>query len=215
MKTLSPAARQALAQKRVILSGAASFQFGATWNFWSGDGELTLPGLGLFKGISARALLTPLTNEVGGGADGVRLQVSGLETQVAVSIEEEDYRQKPVTIWRLIFSTTDQSLLHQAVYFRGRVDTIMTRETRPGESQIEIVIEGSARDMSRANGRMRSDADQRLLGGAADGGMKHISTAPDRTLNWGQKPSTARSSLPGILGQIISEDSAFARLLHR
>jgi hypothetical protein len=197
MKPLNASALAALAANEGVIAGAARFDFpSGPYRLWSGIGQLALGTEGTFDGIGARALLVPIASGTGGAADGLVLSLSGLETAVAQTIEEEDYHQKPVVIWRAVFDAPGVTLLHYAVFYRGRVDTVLIRETRRGESTIDIVVEGSARDMSRAGARRRSDADQRVLYGATDAFFRNASTVPQKTLSWGGKPSTA--------GQVVS-----------
>lgn len=201
MKTLPEEAEEALAGRAPILAGAARFSFGETYRVWSGYGQLTIDSQD-FKGIGARALIVPTGSQGGGSAEGTRLTLSGVDPDVAQTIEDEDYHQKPCTIWRLIFSP-DHVLLGAAVFLRGRVDTVTITEQVGGDSSIEFDIEGPRRDMSRRGARIRSDSDQRVLGGSGDAAMKHISYAARKTLVWGQKPATAGQVLGGTQGSAL------------
>ncbi|HWA22333.1 MAG TPA: hypothetical protein VG735_08065 [Caulobacterales bacterium] len=196
MKTLSEDAIARLASGDPVIAGAAQFEFSQTWRFWSGYGPLTI-NANVFTGIGARALITPIEGQVGGAADGLTLTVSALDPDIAASIEDEDYHQKPVTIWRLIFDANGVNLIYASVWLRGRVDTIEQVETIGGDATLEIAVEGPFLDMSRKGARIASDTDQRVLGGASDGTMKHISVAGQQTLYWGKRPAAAVTSLNG------------------
>lgn len=200
MKNFSAPALAALASGTVIMAGAVQFSFGSTYRLWSGLGALTLADIGDFDGIGAHALIVPVRSEKGEGVDGVRLSLSKLEPAVAASINNEDYQQKPVVIWRCIHDSATHALLDFDTFFRGRVNTVTLRETARAESSIDVFIEGAGLDMGRTNGRVRSNADQRTLGGSTDGGMKHIATAGEVTLRWGQRPETPRELNGGVLG---------------
>jgi len=195
VKSFSPDALAALAAKQVVISGAAEFFFGDTYRLWSGIGALDLPGVGTFDGIGARALIVPIRSEKGEGVDGVRLTLSRLEPKVAATINDEDYRQKPVVIRRLIFNADGNTLLDSDTYFRGRVNSITIRHVARGDCAIDVSVEGASLDMGRSNARVRSNSDQRTLGGSTDGALKNVSVAGERTLAWGQKP--ARRPLGG------------------
>lgn len=200
MKTLPDEAIEALAGRAPILAGAARFSFGETFRVWSGLGELEIDGQP-YKGIGANALIVPTGSQTGGSAEGVRLTLSGLDPDIAQTIEDESYHQKPVTIWRLIFSP-DHALLGAAVYLRGRVDTITITEQVGGDSSIEFDIEGPRRDMSRRSSRIRSNTDQRVLGGSGDAAFKHITYAGRKTLVWGQRPVNASQALSAQRGEV-------------
>jgi len=200
MKTLPEEAVEALAGRAPILAGAARFTFDDTYRLWSGFGDIEIDGQ-TFKGIGANALIVPTGSQTGGSAEGVRLTLSALDPDVAQSIEDESYHQKPVTIWRLIFSP-DHVLLGAAVYLRGRVDTVTIMEQVGGDSAIELDIEGPRRDMSRRGSRLRSNTDQRVLGGSGDAAFKHITYAGRKTLVWGQKPVNAGQALNAQPGAV-------------
>jgi len=189
MRSIASAALTRLQSDRVLLSGAVKFAFGTTYRLWGGIGDLVMSGEGTFTGVGATGLITPIASKMGGAAEGVELRLSNLEPGIAATIEAEDYHQKTVTIWRLVFDASGATLLGQSIYLVGRVDTVSIEEQVGGQSTIVMMVEGGRRDMSRAGGRMRADADQRVLGGSSDGAFKHISTAGVRTLYWGRRPA--------------------------
>jgi len=191
VKQLSEEAAAEIASRRPIIGGAARFNFGAPdgpYCFWSGLGTINIDG-STFQGIGSRALITPISSRVGGSAEALSLKLSGLDPNIAQMIETEEYHQKPVTIWRLVFAQDKHTLLGQMVFMRGKVDYVAVNEVVGGEAEIEVVVEGPRRDMNRAGGRVASNADQRVLGGSGDASMKHLSYAGRKTLNWGNRPS--------------------------
>lgn len=195
MKTLSEDAVAMLQSARPIIAGAVQFSFSDTYRFWSGYGDLPLGGGGApYKGIGAKALISPISSRIGGAADGLSINLSALDPDVAQAIELEDYHQKPVLIYRLVFAADGHTLLAAPVFLRGRVDIIPIGEVVGGEASLDIAIEGPRRDMDRAGSRIRSDSDQRVLGGQADGAFRHVGVVGRKTLSWGQKPATAGSS---------------------
>lgn len=187
MKTLDAPTLAAVQAGQVIQAGAVRLEFGSTYRFWSGYGSLAVAGEGTFNGIGARGLIIPVESSIGAGASGLEMTLSALDPDIAASVELEDYAQKPVVVWRMIFDASGQTLLASVVFFRGRCDVIRIVETGNGEATIQMSVEGAMRDMDRRGARIRSDTDQRLLGGSTDGGMKHISVAGVRTLYWGQQ----------------------------
>lgn len=190
MKTLPADALAAIQSGQVVIAGAARFAFGTTYRLWSGFGTVTINAES-YTGVGARSLITPISSSVGSGVEAVELQLSNLDADIAATIEAEDYHQKPVTIYRLIFDAAGTSLLVASLFYVGRVDVVRIVESGGGDASILMTIEGAGRDMDRAGVRLRSDTDQRVLGASTDGGMKHISVAGQRTLSWGQKPQAA------------------------
>lgn len=200
MKTLPSEAVDALGDDKLVISAAARLALpSGTVRLWSGYGELAIDGEP-FKGIGAKALLTPITADNGGSATGIEIQLSGLDPDVAASIEDEDYQQKPITIWRLIFDAKGVNLLAAPIFMRGRLDVAPITETIGGPSIITFKIEGPRLDMNRKGSRIRSDPDQRTIGGTIDGALRHITVAGQKTLTWGQKPAAAPLSRPWFVG---------------
>ena len=63
---------------------------------------------------------------------------------------------------------------------------------------------GLAKGLGRKGGRMRTDADQRLID-PDDGFFKNVAYAGAKTLYWGgQRPATAGSALGGRTGASVS-----------
>lgn len=197
MKELSDEAITAIGGGAIIMSGSVKFVFGQSWRFWGGEGQLTHAGEP-YLGLGAAALIVPIGSERGGSAEGVELSLSGLDPDVAASIEAEDYHQKPAIIRRLLFAEDRATLLDAPVFMRGRVDTIEIVETTGGASTVRIKVTGPRGDMSRRGARIRSNADQRVLGGPTDGGMRKISVAGRRVLHWGRRPEVAGQALRGV-----------------
>lgn len=202
MRSIAAGALTRLQSDRVLISGAVKFVFGTTYRLWGGVGDLVMSGEGTFTGVGALGLITPIASQVGGAAEGVELRLSGLDATIAATIEAEDYHQKPVTIWRLVFDEHGAALLGQSVFLRGRVDTVMIEEQVGGEASIVMQVEGGRRDMSRRGARVRADADQRTLSGSTDGAFKHITTAGTRTLYWGRRPSSPQTLNGGAVGDV-------------
>lgn len=191
MKYFSEEALDALASGKAMVAGAAKLAFAQEWRFWSGRGPRMLAGEE-YTGIGAAALIVPIAHSIGAAASAVNLVLFNLEPDVAHSIENEDYYQRPVTIWRLIHDENGIEALDEAVFLRGRCDVAPISETIGGVATLTLVIEGPKLDLQRRGARTRSNADQRVLGGPSDGSFKHAGTAAKQTLYWGQKPSTVR-----------------------
>lgn len=203
MKQLSSEAVDQIKSRRPIVAGAARFNWGGedkTYRYWSGTHPLPGDLLGetgkVYLPLADRALITPRSSSIGGSADGLTISLSQLDPDVAAAFEDEDYHQKPCTIWRLVFSDPNTPLAVM-VWLRGRVDYISYRERVGGKAALEIQVEGPRSDLNRAGARIAADADQRILGGSGDAAFKHVGVVARKTLNWGQKPSTVANATGG------------------
>jgi hypothetical protein len=193
MKTLPTEALDALDGRELIHAAAVKFAFEEPIRLWSGYGNLEINSE-IYEGAGAAALITPTSSSIGGANDGLTIDVSGLDPATAQLTEDTDYHQKPITIYRLIFAPDTRTLLGATAFLRGRVDSIVITETIGEQSSLQIQVEGPRRDMNRSGSRLRSDTDQRALGG--DAGLKHVGTASRKTLTWGNKPATAGNVIP-------------------
>jgi hypothetical protein len=166
---------------------------------WGGYGPLTLAGE-TYTGIGHAGLVTATGGSRGSAATGLTLTLSGVDPDAAGLIAPGEVRDAPVTIWRLIFDGGGAVLLDASVYARGRCDRL-TREETPGRTaNITVNVETAAMGLGRRSGRMRTDPDQRLIT-PADGGLKHVSYAGQKTLYLGGKPpAQAGQGLPGTYG---------------
>lgn len=82
-----------------------------------------------------------------------------LTPAVLMTIEQEDYRDRPVTIYDAHFHPDTGDLIHVEAMKRGYVDVIDHREDDNGY-QIVAMCESRALDYTRTNGRKRTTSDQ-------------------------------------------------------
>ncbi len=202
MKLYSSVAQAALDAGDVIVSGAVKLALSTPFLVWGGYEPLTLASE-VYTGIGDRGLVQASSGQLGGAANGPALSLSGVDPDVAALIDTNSLRGAAAVIWRLIFDGSGRNLLDARVWDRGRCDRLTIEETPAGTSTLKLSIEGAARGMGRHGGRMRTDADQRLIQGD-DGGFKAVSTAPNKTLNLGGKPpARVADALPNSGGSAV------------
>jgi len=197
MKMFSSAALSAIIAGEAVVSGAVAILAPTDPAFvWGGYGTLALDGYS-FDGVGDRAMAQVSNGALGSAAQNVTLALNGLEPEVLELVDAGEYRSAPVIIWRLIFDGGGTTLLDAHVYTRGRLDLLTRDEVIGGSAMIEAAVEGAARGLRRKGGRMRTDADQRLVK-PTDGGFKAVSYAAEKTLYWaGKIPATAGVALGG------------------
>ncbi len=186
MRTWAGATLTALQDDAVIEAGAMAIMTSTPVAFWGGYGNLTIDSV-VHIGLGDRFMLSETAGSLGGEEQGAVVELSAVDDDVAPLRALSGLRGAPVICRRLIFNATGSTLLETEVRIRGRVDHMPGEETPGGEAKFMLKIEGAARGAGRRGGRMRTDADQRLINGT-DGGFKRISYAGEVTLYWGGKP---------------------------
>lgn len=196
MKTIATAALEALDRGDAIVTGAVEIGATPPVRVWGGNGRLPFDGR-TFEGIGDRGLVQVVGGALGGTSQAITLTLSGIEPEVLQLLDADEVSGAPAVLWRLIFSSDGNTLLDYNVWARGRLDQLPQEEEVGGTATIKAVLETAARGLSRRGGRMRSDADQRLID-PNDGFFKHVSYAGQKTLYWGgRKPANAGSALGG------------------
>ncbi|TXC73970.1 hypothetical protein FSZ31_04410 [Sphingorhabdus soli] len=196
MKLYSPAAIAALEDGTAIVSGAVDIACSPVIRVWGGHGVLTLNG-NAYQPLGDRALALVGGASLGGSAQNLTLTLSGIEPDVLELLDADEVRGAGVAFWTLIFDGSGTQLLDAKVHQRGRLDRLPVNETSGGEATISALVESPGRGLGRRTGRMRTDADQRLIK-ATDGGMRLVSYAGEKQLYWGGKrPVTASGVVNG------------------
>lgn len=203
MKSIAPAALDALEAGTAIVGGSIEIGTDPPVRVWSGHGTLTIDGED-YVGIGDRALAQVTGAAIGGAAQGLTLSLSGVDPDVIPLLDADELRGASCVIRRLIADSSGTVLLDAPIFSRGRIDAAPTEETIGGEATIAVAVEGAARGLGRRGGRMRTDADRRLIK-PSDGGMKRVSYAGEVVLYWGgQRPSTAASAIPGAVTEAFT-----------
>ncbi|MEG3177056.1 hypothetical protein U1872_12510 [Sphingomonas sp. RB3P16] len=196
MKLFSDDAVAAILKGDAITTGAVEIMTEEPIRVWGGYGVQTLDGED-FDGIGDAGLASVSGGALGGAEQNVTLELSGVEPEVVAMFDASTLRRVVAVLRRLIFDSSGHTLLHAEVFTRGTLDQVPVEETPGGASTIKAMVETAARGLGRRGGRMRTDADQRLIK-ADDGGFKSIAYAGQKNLYWGGKrPATASSALPG------------------
>ncbi|MFN3990059.1 MAG: hypothetical protein ACK4IS_07355 [Erythrobacter sp.] len=199
MKVFSTAALAALDNGTAIVTGAVEVAASPAVRVWGGNGPITFGGR-TFEGIGDRGIAQVAGGALGGAAQNITLRLSGIDPETLALLDADQLKGAPTVLWRLIFDQSGTSLLDFHVWGRGRLDTLEREEEIGGTAAITARLETAARGLGRRGGRLRSDADQRLID-SHDGFFKNVSFAAEKTLYWGgRRPARAGSALPGVGG---------------
>jgi hypothetical protein len=196
VKTIADAAIAALDNGTAVVSAAVEILSVPPILVWGGYGKLHLDGK-VFDPLGDRGLAESTGAAIGATDQGMTLSLSGVEPEALELLDADEVRDAPTVIWELIFSGDGKTLLDAYVVKRGRVDDLVSDDAIGGEALIKATVEGAARGLGRRGGRMRTDADQRMIK-ANDGFFRNVSFAGEKQLHWGgQRPATAASALGG------------------
>ena len=194
MKIYSDAALEAIERGEAIVSGAVAIFCDPPVRVWGGYGDLEIGGEE-YRGIGDRGLAQISGGSLGGTAQAITLTLSGIEPEVLELLNADEVKRSPVVIHELTFSGDGRTLLDAQVEARGRIDQLRIVETIGGLATIQVYVETAARGLGRRGGRMRSDADQRLID-PNDGFFRNVSYAAEKLLYWGgRRPARAGGAL--------------------
>lgn len=190
MRIIAPEAMEAIATGAVVTGGAAEILCDPPVRVFHGQGTIEIGGRE-YVGIDHATLVDTTGGALGGAAQSDVIRLSGIDPDTLALLDAEQVRGAPVAMYRLIGDAAGRRLLDARVFRRGRIDRIDTEETIGGEAVVLITVEGAARGLGRRGGRLRSDADQRLID-PVDGGMRRLSYAAEKMLYWGgNRPARA------------------------
>lgn len=110
----------------------------------------------------------------------------GLTPAILMQIENEDYRDRPVTVMDAHFHPDTGALLQVEIVARGYLDVISHGTDPETGFKLTAQCEGRQLDYSRKNGRYRSVADQKRRS-AGDKFFEHAAKAGRLEVFWGRK----------------------------
>lgn len=189
---------------RIKTMGLIRFEFGTgTYGFCKSDQPFTYGGVTYVPGgaIEVSDLL------FGTGLYANNFQVTlaaspddGLTPSVLQTIENEDYRDRPVFILDADFHPDTGELLNVQTMMRGYVDTIDHDFSATSGYIITAQCETRALDYSRTNARKRNNADQ---GRRKQGDLifEHTAKRGREEIFWGRERQGG-SSLSGLLAKL-------------
>lgn len=195
MKAYSDAALAAIADGSVIVSGALAIYCDPPVFLWGGQGSCTIDG-DVYLGVDDRSVGQVSSGAIGGAEQNVEITLSGVDPEALVLLDAAELNSASAKVYRLLFDSSGTVPLDCRIYKRGRVDSVKTQEVIGGRATVTLSIESAARGLGRQGGRMRSDADQRLID-PLDGFFKHVSYAATKVIYFGGKPSSAAATASG------------------
>jgi hypothetical protein len=165
---------------RPLLLVKAEFDSGTLY-LWSGYGDLvydsnTYTGAGKFLGISSVKESSSVR------ANGTIVTLSGMPTDLVSIALDEDYQERPVTIYFSAFDTNN-ALITPYEAFRGFMD-VMTINEDATNATISVNCENVMVDLERPNDSNYTLEDQKREF-SSDTGLQYIPGLQDKQIIWG------------------------------
>lgn len=176
------------------MRGMILFDFpSGNYGFWDGNIEFDHNGV-IYRPGGSLLEVEQINANAGLEAESFRVSLKaipeeGLTPDVLATIEEEDYVNRPVTLY-MAYYDADGGLINVERIRRYYVDIIPHEDELGGATKLVCYLESKALDNSRRGYRVRSPADQsRTLAG--DQGLDHVAVAGQQEINWGRLPQKA------------------------
>lgn len=182
MRTITSAARTALAQRNVKFvllveldfeSGTNYFASGQTNMVWDSNTWLATGDLGS---------ISPLKETVQMQATGYQLALSGIKSALISQALTENYRDRRGYVYVGILDE-DLTVLDALLYGQGLMDTQAISEDGK-TATIGINLETRLFDFERLRRLMLTQEDQKAID-AADTGLEYVATLENKQVEWG------------------------------
>lgn len=178
--------QQLLNEGRGKIASAVKFEFGTgTYGFFSGKGSVDHGGL-TYNGNTLISIDEP-PYALGTAAQPITMRLPasadfGVTPDKLLLIEQEDYKNRPVTLYDFHFDPDTNAFLHAEPTFYGYLDTIDHRG-QGGEAWLDGNIETGAIANFREGYRYASHEDQQLVS-PGDMFFEHAARTPNEFHNY-------------------------------
>lgn len=150
---------------------------------WNDTYPITFGGVDFFP---AAFTVGSIGSRVGLSSEQVEIVLSYLSPGVAAIMDGLAWHQRPILLSRAFLNPAGE-VLHVIPRFSGFMDAAPVADEADGTASMILTAESNNRELQRSTGRVRSDADQRIVN-ATDGFFKHTTaSAIDQQIFWGRK----------------------------
>lgn len=152
---------------------------------WNDTFPVTTGGCN-YTGIGGNIEVGQIGGQEGLSSEGVEITISGLAPAARTVLDGIAWHQRPVVVYDGYLDDAG-NVLHVEAAFSGFMDALVEQDAAGETFSLRLTVEGNNRELSRSNGRTRSDSDQRQIN-ATDGFFKHAANATvDVEITWGRK----------------------------
>lgn len=168
MLALDTSIQAALDAGIIVVRGMLLFEFASgNYGFWDGAGPFVWNGV-TFVASGSLLEVSPLeqTSQLATSSRTIKLRAvpeTALTPDVLASIENEDYKNRPVTEYLVFFDPDTRVMLGQPfVVAESEIDVM--EHDQSGEDYVLVAhLETRARDYTKTGARMRGNKDQQQL----------------------------------------------------
>ena len=140
-----------------------------------------------FSGIGGNLQTDEFSGSASLDVDNLDFQITGLASEARAVVDNENWHQRPATVF-IAFLNDAGEVIYTLPRYSGFLDSCQFVDQSDGTSILHVIIENNNRELDRSSGRIRSDSDQRSVGGSTDGFAKYVATANSNTdIYWGRK----------------------------
>lgn len=187
--------------------GLVLFQFGTgTYGFAKSDVPITYDGITYQPGGVIQISELQAASGLVAQQFTITLAASpddGLTPAVLQTIEAEDYRDRPVTVFDVFLHPDTGQILHVQIMKRGYVDVIDHEDNASEGYTLSASCETRALDYTRTNARKRTVSDQNRRS-PGDKFHEHAAQRGRQEYFWGKNRSSQTSTSSMIIQQIQS-----------
>lgn len=153
---------------------------------WNDEYDVVANGV-TFQGIGGNMDTDAFSGSADLNVQNCVFRISGLGPQIHTIIDTLEWHQRPATVFIALLDDA-RTIRFMLTRYSGFLDAAPLEDAGDGTSILSVTIENNNRELDRASGRKRSDADQRSIGGANDGFYKYLGQANSNvSLPWGRK----------------------------
>jgi hypothetical protein len=189
MEIIDPDVLDLLDEGRIIVYGLIKFELGGgDYGFIKRSTPFTWSGLTYLPGGIIQVSDLPAGTGVAARQFTITLAASpddGLTPEVIQTIELEDYRDRPVTLYDAYFHPDTGALITVRPLRRGYIDIVIHEEDSENGFVVTAMCETRALDYSRVNGRKRTVTDQARRN-AGDLFFQHSARRGREEVFWGR-----------------------------
>lgn len=153
---------------------------------WNDNYDVTVNDVP-FTGIGGNLQTDEFSGSASLDVDNLDFQITGLASAARNIIDNMTWHQRPATVF-IAFLDDSGQVTYTLPRYSGFLDSCQFTDQADGTSVLHVIIENNNRELDRSTGRIRSDSDQRSVGGDTDGFAKYVATANTNTdIYWGRK----------------------------